>query len=105
MEREYNSHVYPDDVSPSIMEGEICDERVEESLDFDDRESHPNTGLHRGEMRHARNDGMTNTAHSGTNGKRHQVRVQTWLCLRNIWEVIPTVRPVPQRSPQQPAQE
>ena len=84
MEHEYNSHVYSDDVGLGIMEGEICDKHVEESLDFNDRESHPNTGLRRGEMRYAHNDGMTSTAHSGTNGKRHQVRVQTWLRLRSI---------------------
>jgi len=55
------------------MEGEIGDKSVDENLDFDDCESHPDTGLHGYGMRRAPNNGMNDTAYPGSNGKRHQV--------------------------------
>ena len=52
--QEGNLHIRLDDVSPSIVKGEIGNQNVEEDLEFVDREPHPNAGLYRWEMRHAR---------------------------------------------------
>ena len=51
MEQEDDAHIRLDDINPSVMEGEIGDKSVDENLDFDDRESHSDTGLHGYEMR------------------------------------------------------
>ena len=51
MEQEDDAHIRLDDINPSVMEGEIGDKSVDENLDFDDRESHSDTGLHGSEMR------------------------------------------------------
>jgi len=48
-----NLHVGLDYISPSIVEREIGNEHVDDNLDFDYCESHPDTGLCGGKMRHA----------------------------------------------------
>lgn len=98
MEQEGDSHVRFDYICPGIVEGKIGDKYKNHNLDFNDRESHSNTGLCEGEMRRARNNAITSIAYPGSNGERHQVRVQTWLCLCSVREVIPTVWPVPQKQ-------
>lgn len=98
MEREDDSHARLDDIKPGIVEGEICDEDVDENLDFDDRESHPKTGLRGHGIGCTASKGRTDTTHPGSDGERHQVRVETWLSLRSIWEVFPTVWPVRQNN-------
>ena len=56
-------------------------------------------------MKPALDNGTTDTTYPRSNGERHQVRVQTWLRLRSIWEVIPTVWPARQEQLQRTIQE
>ena len=64
-----DSHIRFDDLSPSIVEGEIGDEHIDDNLDFDDRESHSDAGLREYEMRLARNDRATSAAYPGSSGE------------------------------------
>jgi len=100
MEQEDDSHARLDDIKSSIVEGEIRDEDEDENLDFDNREPHPNTGLRGHVMRCTASNGTTDTTYPGSDGECHQVRVETWLSLRSIWEVVPTIWSARQKQPQ-----
>ena len=63
------SHVRFDDLSPSIVEGEIGDEHIDDNLDFDDRESHSNAGLREYEISRACNDRAAGVAYPGSSGE------------------------------------